>query len=1294
MMPKRSRHARGPMIFYVFLIQILFALCVLSAVADDMNASTEDIGSDGKSGVGDIISAVGGCAAPVEAGFSGGFYALDFKMVNVAIDPDSGHMVLQNGARATSSEKVAIPFTQDVYATFIFEGSSAVSDLGWILYGDAVDDNGGFVSWDNIQLGKKHIIFHRISDDTESLGGGDGVLDADYGNGQFPTSSEAALAAYDDGTGTLFAVDRDGQVTPRDMKKHLGRFAAGSEIVFFLTAGREWDLAEASQVFFNKPWGPDHYDACVPDSGSLLWIDEGNGIFEKVFHLGDEAEADVCKPETNWLEARLIDRLDAQFDLHLSGESSLKITVGNPYPHLIGSSPADDSNQWILGFEDKNASMGAADMDFNDLVFLVERQSGGTAQLDPDKAITPDEENARFTNVEIQVCDAQPAASCAGRTALIYSVSPDNGANWVEVTTWDRVRSFELDAEGAIIRGDNIDPIKWTSGIPASTCRTRSVDMLDQGITGNRLIWKVEMMSTKGDCVPEVIDVQLKADAAINKTVSRTSPVIQTNIMYNGADETPADSWVDQALRGHLTARRIYDPTEPDRTLREEEPLWDAGEILAAMNPDGRKIFFPDLDVQRVEDEYLTAENGQRLQGDGVRFTFTGFLAHSPVQATTLRIYDGRPEVFIDSGASILKGSLGGKGFIDRFTGQWEVTFNRPPTAGVPIMASYSWYTADHGLKPFVPANVTNDMLALSDKYIWPDGYSYDFNQDGRFDATEPQTDAAWLVRWVRGFRQPETGIKKEWFLGPINHSVPALMVPPGYPRWLFGTQVSAAERERFIDFQKAHQTRQSVLFVGSGDGMLHAFDAGAFRHGDNPETPGIKENRGYFLWEEKNETSPHYCENYSVSKCPNYGTGCELWAFIPANLMPRLKDNLLSGGERAQINTPSTLSDVYIDTDGDGLADSWRTIVVCASGNGGDNIFCLDVTDPNRPTSLWEFSAIDLFRNPNAQAAVQIGRILDPLTEEPRWAAFISTGKMANKDQYPAVYLIDISDGSVIKRVTLDEDVDLNGNKILDAGEAGYGQGGILSGPPVMLDSNDNGFIDRLYVGSARGLVYKVNLPDDPETLGNLTHCVLNTDITDKDGNQIPMEQRQNAINTTPTVVVENGIGEDGILDSRIRIVFGTGDNPNENRSINTTETRNYILSYVDKAAIGECNPIKHELDWFYELEENHKVRAPIIAAAGQLYIGTTTAEVEDQCVALRTENNDLGLLTVMDLKGVVYLNRRMGNVQLDPLLEDQHIYLTTPSGLLSLGSGIYNNELLSFGVPELRIRSWEEID
>ena len=117
------------------------------------------------------------------------------------------------------------------------------------------------------------------------------------------------------------------------------------------------------------------------------------------------------------------------------------------------------------------------------------------------------------------------------------------------------------------------------------------------------------------------------------------------------------------------------------------------------------------------------------------------------------------------------------------------------------------------------------------------------------------------------------------------------------------------------------------MLFVGSGGGLLHAFDAGSYRYGDNPETPAVRENRGYFAWEAKTADSPPYCENYSGSKCPDYGTGKEIWAFIPAGLLPHLKNNVLSGNSRVSVDISPVISDVFIDTDGDGRSDSWRTV-------------------------------------------------------------------------------------------------------------------------------------------------------------------------------------------------------------------------------------------------------------------------------------------------------------------------------------------------------------------------------
>ena len=156
-------------------------------------------------------------------------------------------------------------------------------------------------------------------------------------------------------------------------------------------------------------------------------------------------------------------------------------------------------------------------------------------------------------------------------------------------------------------------------------------------------------------------------------------------------------------------------------------------------------------------------------------------------------------------------------------------------------------------------------------------------------------------------------------------------------------------------------------------------------------------------------------------------------------------------------------------------------------------------MTDPHEPVFLWEWTMADLNRDGLSPAVARIGRTLDPRTGEPVWSAFIGTGRLAGKENYPAVYLLDISDGGVIQKIILDGGSDINGDGILDADETGYGRGGILSGQPAIVDTDNNGFVDRVYVASSRGLIYKVNIPDDPQDpYTEFTDCVINTDFTD----------------------------------------------------------------------------------------------------------------------------------------------------------------------------------------------------
>ena len=1169
-----------------------------------------------------------GCSTGVSADYSCGFITDDFDFVNA--DVQDGRIYLQTGQQAINPESIIIPFTQEVNVTFLCEIAGYVSDFGWILKDDAVDANGSFKGWDNIDSSKRHPIFHNINDYINDYDmpedGGNGIFDTNYGNDSFPTGDENDIASYNDGTGLSFAVDGDGSVTAKDMKKVLGTFDGGTELVFFLTANQDWDTTSTNGTFFTKKdWNPDTYQAC------------GSGTFDKLYHLGQTSLDDGCTIDGGWLSQITIDRLSSIYDLTLSGNYTLPITMGQKFAHVIVGAPDNDPNQWILGWEDL---MHGGDADHNDMVFKVERRTGGTAELKSSMAISPTEEDAYFTAVTLEVYDNIP---CPGQTGITYYLSIDNGANWVEVTNWDIIKNYTIDEEGNKTLGSDVS--NWTPGNPQYAYRSSRLDFAGMGLSGREIIWKAELASDNAACVPRIVDVLITGSVATHGFFSRSSPVVAANVLYSGSYETPAISWTDKVLRGHLNVTRIYDPSDP--TTTNATSLWDAGAVLNSKEPSARNIYYPCITVSAVAEEVIgVGDNNSKP----TTVTFSGTLAHHPISATTINITD-QTETFTDIHTDVLQGSLGGTGTINRFTGAFEIVFNTPPGRNVPIKACYSYYTTSSTLTAFNTSNVSNSMLSLDDTYIFPGGYIYDMDNDGNVD----EDDGDWLVNWVRGYKDG-AGISKEWLLGAIDHSVPAVATPPGKPGWYYGTAITSAERQSFDTFLQTYVDRQTVVYVGARDGMLHAFDAGKFRWGDNNAT-GVKEHRGYFLWE-------------GDPSAPNYGTGEELWAFIPANLIPRLKNNLLQGDDQAYVDASPAISDVYID-------GTWKTILLCAEGNGGDTVFCLDITDPACPSFLWEFSDPDLFRSRSSPAIAKIGRIL--VDGSTRWVAFFVSGKTYDPNLYPSIYVIDVSDGSVIERVFLDA-------------EPG-GIGGVPSGQPAIVDSDGNGYIDRIYIGTDKGYMYKVNIPDDPDLPKyDISQCVINTDYTDDQENTVLVAQQGHPIYASPTVVVDNHFSNSGEITYDIKIFFGTGDSPYYDEDINISETQYHFFAYRDRDQKGGCDESAVFLDWFVGLPPGHRIFASAFAAAGNIYFGTATAETEDPCAAAEADANK-GRIYGYTTEGDQRFSSEVGNIIVSPLVEDQHLYFKTPSGLTSLGSGQYNNEMSGGGTADSSVSMWREV-
>jgi len=172
-----------------------------------------------------------------------------------------------------------------------------------------------------------------------------------------------------------------------------------------------------------------------------------------------------------------------------------------------------------------------------------------------------------------------------------------------------------------------------------------------------------------------------------------------------------------------------------------------------------------------------------------------------------------------------------------------------------------------------------------------------------------------------------------------------------------------------YASFLASHTTRAPVVYVGSNDGMLHAFD-------------GKKTG------------------------------GSELWSYIPSMVVPnlyQLASEDFNDKHKFFVDGPIVVGDAA-------NGSSWSTILVGGLGHGGRGYYALDITDPANPKALWEFGTAQ-----DSDMGYSYGNpIITKRASDDKWVVIFASGynNSTPGDGKGRLYVVDAFTGAKLDEI------------------------------------------------------------------------------------------------------------------------------------------------------------------------------------------------------------------------------------------------------------------------------------
>lgn len=301
--------------------------------------------------------------------------------------------------------------------------------------------------------------------------------------------------------------------------------------------------------------------------------------------------------------------------------------------------------------------------------------------------------------------------------------------------------------------------------------------------------------------------------------------------------------------------------------------------------------------------------------------------------------------------------------------------------------------------------------------------------------ASDPCRDT--LINWARGQDVldddgDQSTTDARHVMGDPIHSQPAVVI--------YGNgSGSSSSTSSTLNSATLDQLNDAVVYVATNDGYLHAFDV--------------------------------------VS-------GVELWAFMPQNLLSDLKTLYIDDTSATKhYSLDGDIRVLKYDVDGDGVVektDGDRVILYFGQGRGGSHYYALDVTLKNTPKFLWSLDGdADLSGIvQRAWSTPKLGRVnINGASQNPQKLVLVFGGGYDEAEDTLSyrttsshgngVFMVDAIKGTVLWQQTYSTDANSAFNKMTHA----------IPSDIATLDTNSDGFTDRMYVGDMAGQLWRFDI-------------------------------------------------------------------------------------------------------------------------------------------------------------------------------------------------------------------------